>query len=266
MKQSIRALGWTITISMIILFAFLVTAVYSLAQSILMSQGMQFGDFQLHIQNNTFILSATLIINNTGYYDITDLNLTTVLRDPNGTVIAEASTPFGKIAKGSTVAEMHNISLNLADILSNMTYLLFEDTELKIDFSMEMSYAYALNFRFTMANMSMPWGAPLYNFNITGISPPYFNGTQLMLDIFLGFENHSPLDIAGIVNLMIYNETGGYIGRGSGVINATSHSGFGGPITILVENPSSYSGAGYVEVSFDIPDIGHVELGRIYYG
>lgn len=75
MRQSIRALGWTITISMLILFAFLATAVYSVFQTVVMEQGIKFGEFQSHPSNDTFVLSIPITVNNTGYYDIRFLQM-----------------------------------------------------------------------------------------------------------------------------------------------------------------------------------------------
>lgn len=265
MKQSIRAFGWTITISMLIIFAFLVTAVYSMFQTILIGQGISLGAPEARVINGTIILSMPLTINNTGYYDITKLNLTTIIKDSNGTTIAKASTSIERIPKGLAVTRWHDI-LNPADILSNIAYLLFNDTMFVANFSIGLRYANALAFRLTMANNSFPWGAPFYNFTSTGTSPPYSNGTHLLADVFLGFENHSPFGFNGTLYLNIYNEYAESIGSGSQMIDVSPSSRFDAPINVVIEKPADYTGRGYVEVAFDVLMLGHIELGRLPYG
>lgn len=265
MRQSIRAFGWTITISTLLLFTFLVTAIYSMFQTTLIGQGMKLGAPEARVINSTIILSMPLTINNTGYYDITKLNLTTTIKDSNGTTIAKASTSIERIPKGSNVTRWHDI-LNLADILSNIAYLLFNDTMFVADFSIGLRYANALAFHLTMANNSFPWGAPFYNFTLTGISPPHSNGTHLLADVFLGFENHSPSGFNGTLYLKIYNEYEESIGSGSRVVDVSPGSRFDAPISVAIEKPANYTGRGYVEVSFDVLMLGYIELGSLPYG
>jgi hypothetical protein len=273
-RQSIRALGWTITISMLILFAFLVTAVYSVFQTVLMEQGIRFGEPQgPRFLNNTFVLSIPVTVNNTGYYDITDFHITTTLKDFNGTTLTTDSAFIEKVGKGSNETRLLDLSLSLVDILSNMTYLLFNDTEFKIDLSVGLTCAYALSFHLTVTNMSLPgaeeWGAPLHGFTLRDVRLSSFNETHLVLDVFLEFENHSFFDIVGKPYLKVYNEAVGYIACCIGSVNVPSHSGFSDMCTIEIEieNPLNYTGKGNVEVYFELPLVDYTfELGSVSYG
>ena len=267
MRQSIRALGWTINFSMLILFAFLVTTVYSVFQTVLMENGIRPGEFQSRFSNNTLVLSTPITVNNTGYYDITDFNMTTTLRDFNGTMLMTNDTFIEKIEKGSVKSRLHILSLSLEDILSNMTYLLFNDTEFKIDFSVGFGYAYALSFHLTVMNTSIPWGAPLHGFSLREVRVSEFNKTHLLLDVFLEFENHSSFDIVGDLYFKVYNETGGYIGSGIVHINVPSNSGFSDVCTTNIEMENPFTGKGNVEVYFELPTVDYTfELGSMPYG
>jgi hypothetical protein len=269
MRQSIRALGWTITICMILLFVFLVTAVYSAFQTVLMAQGLGLDQFQISFSDSGLVLSMPMTINNTGYYDMSDFKITTTLKDYNGTTLTAKSTIIEEIKKGSTEFRLHNLSLSLTDILSNMTYLLFHDTEFKMDFSIGFKYAYTLSFQLGMMNMSMPWEAPLYGLNVTDLDPSSFNGTHLLADITLGVENHSFFDIAGNLTLKVYNEMEGYLGSGIGLVHVPSGSRFSERIETVIEivDPLGYTGEGYVEGYLELPMIDHsFELGRLDYG
>jgi len=65
MRQSIRALGWTIAMSMLILFAFLATVFYSVYTTIATGEGIGLGDFQTDLQDNTVYSSNTQYGGNT---------------------------------------------------------------------------------------------------------------------------------------------------------------------------------------------------------
>jgi len=269
MRQSIRALGWAITISMLIVFAFLVTAVYSVFQSVLMEQGIKTGGFQSSFLNNTFVFSVPITVNNTGYFDINDFNISAVLKDANGTTLTASSVFVPEIKKGSSETRLYNLSMNLADIISNMAYLLFNDTEFKIDFSVGFRYAKALGFQLAMRNTSMPWGAPLSGLTLRGLQISSFNATHILVNIYLEFENHSFFDIVGNLLLKVYNETGGYIGSGIASVNVPSNSRLSGPIpaTINMENPLNFTGRGSIEVFFDLPAYNYtLRMGSVSYG
>jgi hypothetical protein len=150
-----------------------------------------------------------------------------------------------------------------------MTYLLFRDTEFILDFSIVFKYAYILGFQLSLMNMSIPWGAPLYSLNLTEVGPPSFNGTHLLTDITLEVENHSFLDIYGNLTLRVYNEMEGYLGSGRGLVCVPSGSRLSEPIEIVIkiEDPSRYTGEGYVEAYLELPMIDHsFELRRVDYG
>ena len=263
MRQSIRALGWTTTISMLLLFAFLATSVYSMIQTVLINQGIGLGgEPQISFSNETLTLSFPLSVNNTGCYDMSELNVTTVLLDPQGGVISKASTFVERVPRGSAIMRQHNMSLSLTDILSYVTDLT-QDTELNMSLSLGLRYAEALAFQVAMMNLSIPWGAPLYNFSITEMRP-FFNGTHYLP--FVEFENHAFFDVEGTVHINVYNDKGEYIGSGDKTIHVQAGYGYSDFIEVVIEDPLKFTGSGYVEISFESPIFGHFDLGRIYYG
>ena len=265
MRQSIRALGWTTTISMLLLFAFLATSVYSMIQTVLINQGIGIGgEPQISFFNETLTLSFPLSVNNTGYYDMSELNVTTVLLGPQGGVISRASTFVERVPRGSAITREHNMSLSLTDILSYVTDLT-QDTELNMSLSLGLRYAEALAFQVAMMNLSIRWGAPLYNFSITEVRP-FFNGTHYLLEAFVEFENHAFFDVEGTVHINVYNDKGEYIGSGDKTIHVQAGYGYSDFIEVVIEDPLKFTEQGYVEISFESPIFGHFDLGRIYYG
>jgi len=111
MRQSIRALGWVVTISIILLFAFLASAVYSIFQMAIFGQGIKMGDLQAEMKDGSLKLSMPITINNTGYYEINEFKITTTLKDSYGTVIATNTTTITGIKRGDLKSEVHAVSL-----------------------------------------------------------------------------------------------------------------------------------------------------------
>ena len=267
MRQSIRALGWTVTISTIILFLFLVTAFYSAVQTI-MTQGITISGFQTRFSDGSLILSVPITVNNTGYYDITDFTVKTILTDANGTVLVEESTVMPEVRRGETASTTHNLTMNVLQILSNMTHLLFHDSSFNMTLAIRFRYAHAFSFQVAMKNMSMPWGAPLKDLTVKNVTLTGFNGTFLYMKIALELKNNAFFDIGGILRLKVYDETGKLLGSGTGPVHVPHGGSLTEPVEAMIEieDPLSFTGKGYVEVSLELPMMDQTfDLGRIEY-
>jgi len=134
--------------------------------------------------------------------------------------------------------------------------------------SIGFRYAHVLSFQITVTNTTMPWGAPFSALNLTGVSHPLFNGTHLLLDVALEFENHSFSDVMGTLHFKAYNRGGTYIGSGEDFLYAPIGSGPIEPVNavITVDNFSNITGEGYLEVSLDTSFLENpLELGRLDY-
>ncbi len=247
MRQAVRALGWTINIAMILLAIFLGTSMYSMF-STLMGRGIGFGGGQPYASNGVLVLPTLFFVNNTGYYDISEVNLTTYVRDYGGTLISRSMTLVELVARGNMVEGVHNVSLSWTDVVSkNLTYLT-RDSELRMDMSIGFRYAYAFSFQLTIPNMSrMPWGAPLYNLSVGEVFY-HFNGTHHLLDIPFGFENHSFINATGIIQFEVYNSQGEYLGSEAMHVNALPGSRYKDRIKVVI---SEETVTGYVHIYFE---------------
>jgi hypothetical protein len=207
MKQAIRALGWATTVLWILVILFSGTVVYSAMQI-----GMDFqGDPQIATSDGALLMSIPFSIINNGLYDISKLNITTIITDENETVISSSSTFIKKIQRGSTVNETHDIQVSLADILNkNLTYMLFNDTTLTLDMLVTLEYADTIPLKI-ISNQTMLWGAPLYNLTVTEISPVSLN----QVNISLSFENHAFFLLNGTISLDLKDTDGAQVGSGS---------------------------------------------------
>jgi len=224
MKQAIRALAIATLILWILLIAFAITAVYSV-----MNLGINFGETQFFSSNDNVVLSLPFSINNQGYYDISELNVTTHVTDYNGTLLALSETFVPLIASGSNVETAHNISITLTDILSmGYTEFLFNDSSFELDTFVALNFAHAIPVQISM-NLTIPWGAPFSNLSIEYIPPE--NNT---LVIPLSFENHSFFDIVGTLRLEVYNNLDELVISEQSSLNVSSHGEYDEPFEMYL--------------------------------
>lgn len=208
-------------------------------------------------------------INNTSYFDITQIQLSSTLNNYYGQELSTATQLIETIEMGTNIHIAHNLSLNVPMLLSSATVLLFEDTEFTVDVLVDFKYASALGFQIGLVNMSVPWGAPLYGLNFSGIGLFQFNGTHLVTNCTVEFENHSFLDVNGTVQLTAYNHLDEYLGVGIHEFNVASHSQLDASfeVALLMEYPFAYSGNGTIKITLDLDFLDYPHnLGSITYG
>lgn len=245
MRNAVRALGWAINIFWIVIVAFTGTAIYSA-----LNLRMSFGQPQVFSSNDLLILSFPILVNNTSYYDISELNLTANVMDHNGSVVSTSTALVPLIPHGSNIETAHNVSLSLNDITQRASSYLFNDTIFNINVSLKLRYAYAFAFQFSQ-NETIDWGAPLYNFSIGHISYQPHNLTHQKAVIPLSFENHSPFfSMTGTIRLEIFNDMNDSIGSGATSINVPPHSPYEGQIEAFVD-VSRLTGSGNLHFYFE---------------
>lgn len=168
-----------------------------------------FGEATTSFVNNEIRISLPFYINNTGYYDISDVNLITVLKNSEGKNAVEGETLIPAIRAGSKVNAFHNITVNLDELTGEMEYLFFNDTMLNLNVSLSLEFAYILGVSLH-TNLTIPWGAPLHNLTIYRIT---FDQSTGKLIIHVTFENHSPLTLDGKLQITVYNNANEVIGN-----------------------------------------------------
>jgi len=232
MRQAIRALGWGANIFWIILLLFTATAVYSAFQ-IASERGIGFGEPYTNTLDGTLTVSFPFYINNVGLYDISDVSVTTRVKDNNGSLISDSSTPPRLIPCGSNVTVTYNVSISLSQMTTgNLSYLLFYDSEFDVEVALKLNYANAVPFEIS-TNFPMPWGAPLNNITIGTISVSPYNATHFRAIVPVSFENHSLLSLDGTTRLELVDNTNSLLG--SGIASIPSQGGYV-PLEVFVSN------------------------------
>ena len=225
MKYAIRALGWVTTILWILVILFSATVVYSAMQV-----GITPGEPQVTASDGTIITSIPFSVNNTGFYDISNLNITTQVTDKNGIVISNSTTFVPLIQKGSVTTETHNVSLSLNDVIAkNLTYMFINDTVLSMDMFVALTYANAIPLKISL-NTTMPWGAPFYNLSIGEISVV----TPQQVNVSLRFENHAFFVLNGNITVELVDSSDQLIGAGKTSMYVFPQSIYEGSIEVAV--------------------------------
>lgn len=245
MRYAVRALGWATKIVWILMVFFAATSVYSA-----LNVKMGFGQPQVFLSSGFIIISVPLFVNNTGLYDLSELNMTVAVTDYNESFASTSTTFVPLIPRGSSIETAHNVSMSLDDTTSKLLDYLFNDTVFNLDLSLKLNFAGAIPFQVS-TNMTMPWGAPLYNFSIGQISYNFLNLTHQEAIIPISFENHSPyFSVDGFMRFEIYNDNGELLGFSVSDLNVPSHSGYDGQVETIVD-VSKVTGSGEVHFYFE---------------
>jgi len=210
----------TIILWVVILF-FSVTAVYSV-----INVGVNIGEAQMLPTSNGIKFSLPFSINNNGYYEIADLNLTTRVIDPDGQVLDLTETLVESIPQGETVNASHTIAIDLDDILSmNHLTLMLNDSNFTVEIFTGLSFARAIPVQLS-TNVSLPWGAPFADFAVGDLSVSQRNSSYIEAAVPVSFENNAPINISGTLKLEIYDSSDENIASGVTGINVAANQNF----------------------------------------
>jgi hypothetical protein len=241
MKQAIRALSIATKILWIILIIFSITAAYSAA-----NLRVNFGKPTTSFSDGIISLSTPFSIDNTGFYEITDLNITTHIKDHDNKVVSTSTTIVPTIPPNRNIQETHNITLNLKNLTRELLYLAFNDSILEMHTFVALRFANAIPIQMS-TNATMQWGAPFYNFSIGEIS---LNYAQKMLTVPLSFENHAFFSVNGTMRLEVYNSENEQISIAQIIVEVASGSRFEGFVEMSVD-PSKLTREGQIHVFFE---------------
>lgn len=247
MKVPIRMIGIVTVILWIFLIFFTASAAYSVTYL-----HFEFKDPQIETTlNKRVILTLPIDILNKGYYNIGSFNVTTRVSDAEGSIISQGSTLVRVIRKGESVTILHNVTLNIDDLLRKDQSYLFNDTLLGVAESIGLRIAEIIPVE-ASANLSIPWGAPIYNLTVEQPLYMVLNLTHLQVTIPISFENHSFFNISGQLQLKMLNEAKLTIGSNETTIEVAQHSHYKEHIQFDVLTSSMIS-KGYFEIYVSTP-------------
>jgi len=260
MNITIKMLSIATFILWIVIIFFSITAVLSV-----MNLNVGIGEMQMRPSSKGIIFSLPFSINNEGYYELADLNLTTIITDPNGTILDQTETFVDSIPQGSSINESHTVAIDLDTIRSlDLVPLLLNDSSFNLEVLAELNFARAVPVQLS-SNVSIPWGAPLAHFSVGTISISSYNNTHEEATIPIYFENHAIIGMQGMLKLEVYNDSNEHIMSGEGIINAPSQQTYSDRIIAYprLQDSTKLTNSGRVHVFFVTPMF-EVELWEQY--
>lgn len=247
MQIPIRMIGIATTFFWIFLIAFFISAVYSTKDV-----QFNFGNPQINATtNNEIIFSLPVSIANKGFYNIGSFKITTRIYDKEGSRIARGSTSVPIIRKDEEVTIIHNMTIDVNDLLQRDQNYLFNDTELGVYEAVSMSVAEAIPVQ-ASTNFSMPWGAPLYNFTLGEIQFSDYNLTHVRVSVLISFENHAFFNVIGNAQVLIFNSNDMRVGEGQKSIEAYQNSFYSDYLELYV-SITDMTESGHFEIYFQTP-------------
>jgi len=241
MKQAIKALSLATKILWIIIIIFSITAVYSAA-----SLRISMDKPKISFSDGIIALSTPIFINNTGFYEITNLNITTHIKNRDNKTVSTSTTIVPIIPSNNNIHRAHNITLNLKNLTTELPYLAFNDSVFDIHTFVALRFANIIPIQMS-TNATMLWGAPLYNFSIGEIS---INHAKKRIAVPLSFENHAFFNINGTIRLEVYSINNEQISTAEVIIELPSGSKFEDLVEMSVD-PSKLTHEGQIYVFFE---------------
>lgn len=250
MKVPIRMISVATSFLWVLLIIFSVSAIYSMKDI-----RLDLGKPETTITPaNELLYNFPIGIVNNGYYDLDDFNISTEILDVQKSVMAQGFTFIPVIRKGEAFNTTHQMRINLTDMLQTHQDLIFNDTELQVNATVSMKAAELIPLQVS-ANLTMPWGAPLYNLTFgtpeftVQIDPNSTNYYRVAIPIT--FDNHAFFDLTGTVQLNMYNNRNIPTGTGKIVLKALQHSSYQADIELDVPVAGTTKN-GHLEVLFSI--------------
>ncbi|MCS7124318.1 MAG: hypothetical protein NZ932_02730 [Candidatus Bathyarchaeota archaeon] len=254
MDVSIRMVGLASTFFWILLVAFFASAAYSVKDL-----RLNFEKPQLRLtQEGYAVLSIPINIENGGFYNLGEFNLTTKVADLNGTKITEGSTLIPLIKKGAKIVAFHNLTFSVDVLLEKGSHYLFNDSSFAVAALISVKLAEVIPVQVS-SNFSVAWGAPFYNFHLGRPTFEPLNFTHLRIAVPISFENHAPIDVNGEISLYMYNSEGKLVGQGESAIVAPQGALYTSSIVFYVQM-LEITEEGFFEVYLSTPFLSYGPL------
>lgn len=244
LRQTIRALGWTITILWIIALTLPATIAFSLAK-IVEAEGVSIQEPGGCISNGNLFIFIPFYIDNCGFYDLTDVEVKLQISMRNET-LSTSSAELPNIPAGEMVDFSCNFSLSLEDLLSKNRELLTNDTELNVNASLWFRVASAIAFQVSTGS-TMPWGAPFHKLTVYNIA---YDDMNRIFSASVSFENHAFFQVNGSLLAKLYNSAGELIGSVAQNVYIPSQEPFEESLEIPVNDPSKITREGVFRLYF----------------
>lgn len=242
MRQTIRALGWIIAILWITTLLLPVTVAFSLMK-LLEAKNIGIQETTISFSNGNFSLHMPFYINNTGFYDLSDIDINIQISRKNKT-ISSSSVHLPNVSAGTKADSSFNFSVSLEELVLKDSELLTNDAELDVNASLSLRVAYAIAFG-TSVEFTTFWRAPFHNLTIYDLT---YNMTHVTFSV--SFDNHISNQISGPLKVELYNSTNAPIGSATQNVHILPQESFQTSFAIKIADPTTMTHNGVIRIYF----------------
>jgi len=241
---TIKALGWIIALLWIITLILPISVVFSLMK---LAEGKNMGIQEpiFSLSNGNLSLTIPFYINNTGFYDISEVSVKIKISKAN-TAITTLSKNLPNIPAGRMINASCNFSASLNEIFQRHSTLLTEDANLDVDAALHFRVAYAIAFNITQ-NFPTRWGAPFQNLTVYGVA---YNNTANVFSFSISFNNHAFFPINEPLTIELYNSSGEKVSSALWSLDVPSGETFQELIEVKITDPSEMTRSGFIRLFF----------------
>lgn len=215
MRHTIRALRLVIVVLWIAVLLMPVTVALSLWEIFKARNNVSIREPSFSMLNGDIFISVPFFMNNTGFYDISELFANIRVYDENRE-IAEFSTEPLNIPAGRIVKSSLNVSGSLSDIISRDRALFTSSKDLDVSVALHFQAANILAFSIAR-NFTYKWGAPFSNLTINYIP---INATHA--SFLISFYNNASFPLSGPLKVELFNLQNVSIGSALQVLDVAS--------------------------------------------
>ena len=233
LRTLIRGLGILSILLTLVAVALTVTLLYTAA---LISSNMMFGEPSFEVAGSKVDLEIPITLTNKGMFAISSFGLTIKTAALDGSSLGEGTSGPVSIAAGQSTTILHKINIDFANLSpQTLNQMLTEDGSLSFGVDVSANIAPFIETDLSSAG-TMPWGAPMKDLALGEPSVEgQVNQTHVTLSIPIGFRNNSPfLDFTGLVQIDLFDASGGFVGSGSIPLNVQPNTNFDDMIRVTV--------------------------------
>ncbi|MEM2994769.1 MAG: hypothetical protein QXI91_01965 [Candidatus Bathyarchaeia archaeon] len=244
MRYTVRALGLIIVFLWIITLSFPVTVAFSLMK-LLEAKNMGIQEPKVAFSNGNFTFFMPFYINNTGFYEISDVNVKVQINRKNST-FSTVSVQLPNVPAGTLANSSCNFSLSLEELVLKDSELLTNDAELDVNASLHLRIAHAIAFTVSMG-FTTHWGAPFNNLTIYNIA---YNNQTSVFSFSVSFENHAFYPLNGTFTAELYNSANALVGSATQYVNVQPEEMFQTSFTLTIGDHSKMTSEGVLRLYF----------------
>ncbi len=239
-----RLLGRLGVVALVLLLGYVALTVYSASQLSIESGA---GGSNASLAANVLTVSSGITLANHGILPVTSISLSSIVRYPDGTLLAVAHSPLRSIPPSTNATIPLTVAIPLT-ASSEALALLTHSVALPANISANVTFGGILDLRI-QDTTSLDWGAPFDSLTATAGTPVLRPNGTIAVPFSVSYTNRAAIDEVGALAYTIKNATGATCTSGAFPVNVPQGTPFNVSVTLYLPRSCDPSG-GTADLSF----------------